>query len=86
MLVAIDEHRNEVGVDERADRRILKRLARHDVAPVAAHISDREEDRLVLALRLRERFRSPRIPIDGIRRVLEKVTARRAAEVIAHGR
>src|SRR5256885_1915364 len=86
MLIAIDEHRNEVRVDERRQRRVLKRLAFHHVAPVATRISDRQKDRLVLALRLRERGGTPRIPIDRIRGVLAQVVARGAAEVIADRR
>ncbi len=52
---------------------VFKRLVRHDVAPVTSGIPDREEDRLVFLTRLRECFLAPRIPVDRIVRVLEKV-------------
>ena len=53
--------------------RIFERLVRHDVAPVAGRITDREKDRFVFLARFGERFFAPRIPIDRIVRVLEKI-------------
>ena len=44
---------------------VLERLALHHVAPVAGGVADRDEDRLVLAARSRERLLAPRIPVDG---------------------
>jgi hypothetical protein len=43
------------------------------MAPVAGGITNRKEERFVFAPRLRERFLTPRIPIDGVMRVLKKI-------------
>ena len=45
-------------------RRVLEALVRHDVAPVARRVADRDEDRLVEALGLGERLLAPRPPLD----------------------
>ena len=55
------------------DRVVLERLALHHVAPMTRRVADRQQDRLVLRLRARERFRPPRIPIDRIVRMLPQV-------------
>jgi hypothetical protein len=53
----------------------LKRLARHDVAPVAGRVANGQEDRLVLGARFSQRLLVPLAPIDGIMRVLQQVRA-----------
>jgi class 3 adenylate cyclase len=55
---------------------------RHHVAPVAGRVADREQDRLVLGPCPRERLVAPRVPLDGIRRVLQEVRARLAREPV----
>ena len=72
-LFAIDFDRNEVLVNQPRDRVVLERLALHHVAPMAGRVADRQHDRLVLRLRAPQRVRSPRIPIDGIVRMLAQV-------------
>jgi len=52
---------------------VLERLPFHDVAPVASGITDGEEDKLVLVFGSLERFFTPRIPIDRVVGVLQKV-------------
>jgi hypothetical protein len=62
-------------VHERRDVRVLEALALHDVAPVARRIADRQEDRLVFRLRLRQGFGPPGEPVDRVVRVLEQIWA-----------
>src|SRR5690606_3815592 len=64
------------------DRFVLERLALHHVAPMARRVADGEEDGLVLALRALEGLVAPRVPIDGVVRVLPQVRARLAREPI----
>ena len=72
-LFAVDFDVDEMLVHHRGDGRDLEFFALHHVAPMAGGIADREKDRLVLLARFRERFLAPRIPVDGVVRVLEKV-------------
>ena len=72
-LFAIDFDVDELLVHEARGVFVLERLVRHDVAPVTRRVADAQQDRLVLALRSLERFRSPRIPVDRILGVLEEV-------------
>ncbi len=75
-LLAIHLHVHEEVVHHLRDGGVLERLVRHHVAPVAGGIAHREEDGLAGALRLRERFLAPGIPVDGIVRVLAQIGAR----------
>ena len=81
-LLAIDLDRHEVLVQYARDVVVLERLVLHHVAPVARRVADRQEDRLVLRSRLVERFARPRIPVDGIVRVLEQVRTALAREPV----
>ena len=83
-LFAIDLDVYEQPVHDRGDRRVLETLVRHDMAPVAGGIADREQDRLVLAPCPLERFRSPGIPVDRIRRMLLQVRRRFVSEAVRH--
>ena len=83
-LLAVDLDVDERVVHHRGDGRILERLVRHHVAPVARRVADRQQDRLVLAPRARERLLAPRIPVDRIVGVLPQVGARGAGETIGH--
>ena len=67
----------------RGRRRSLKRFMRHDVAPVAGRVADGQEDGLVLAAGLGERFLAPWMPLDRVARVLQQVgrLSRRAKRV-----
>ena len=61
---------------------VLEALVRHDVAPVAGGVADREQDRLVGALGFGERLRPPRPPIDRIVLVLEQIGTRLVGEAV----
>ena len=61
---------------------VLERLVRHHVAPVAGGVADREQDRLVLGARPRERLVAPRVPVDRVVGVLEQVRARLLGQAV----
>ena len=75
-LLAVDLDVDEQLVHHRRRRVVLEALVRHDVAPVAGGIADRQQDRLAVALRLGQRLRAPGPPVDGIFLVLQQVGAR----------
>ena len=58
-LLAVDLDVDEVRVHRGGDLRILERLVRHHVAPVARRIADRQQDRLVLRSRASASAASP---------------------------
>ena len=63
-LVVVHADRDVALVDQPDDFGIAVARFIHDVAPVAPHRADREEDRLVRDLRLLKRFLTPRSPAD----------------------
>src|SRR3989454_2385767 len=65
-LIPIDLDADEVAIENLGDARVLVRLAVHDVAPVAPHRADVEQDRLVLRPRSGEGRLSPREPVHGL--------------------
>ncbi len=81
-LLAIDLDVDEQVVHHARGRLVLETLVRHHVAPVARRIADREQDRLVALLRVRERLRAPRPPVDRIVLVLEQIGRGLARETI----
>ena len=81
-LLAVDLDVDEALVHQRRDLRVLERLVRHHVAPVAGRVADGEQDRLVLGLCLRQRLVAPREPLDRIGGVLEQVRARLGRQAI----
>ena len=81
-LLAVDLHADEVVVHQPRRRLVLERLPLHHVAPVAGGVADRDEQRLVLGAGARERLVAPRVPVDGIARVLEQVRARLLREPV----
>ena len=81
-LLAIDFDVDEELVHDPRGRVVLETFMRHDVAPVAGRIADREQDRFVGLLGFGERLRSPRPPIDRIVLVLQQIRARLLGETI----
>ena len=81
-LFAIDLDRHETLVQDARHLRIGKRLPLHDVTPVAGRVSDRQEDRPVLFLRLLERFVAPGVPVDRVVEMLQEIRARLAGQMI----
>ena len=74
-LLAVHLDVDEQPVHQRRDPGILERFVRHDMAPMTGGVTHREEDGLVPALGEQQRFFAPRIPIDGIFRVLQQIRA-----------
>jgi hypothetical protein len=69
-LLAVDLHVHEPAVHQHRRCGVLERFVRHDVAPVARAVADRQQYRLVLVPRFRQRLRPPRIPIHRVIGVL----------------
>ena len=84
-LLAIDLDRDEVVVEIARRRLVLERLALHHVAPVTGRVADGQEDRPVQQLGRGERVGTPRIPVDGVVRMLEEVRAGLPGEAVGHG-
>jgi hypothetical protein len=72
-FLAIDFDVDEEIVHHARGRFVLEAFMRHDVAPVAGGVADREQDRLVGARRFRQRGRSPGPPVDRIVLVLQQI-------------
>ena len=83
-LLAVDLDVDEEAVHHLRDLGILERLVRHHVAPVAGRVADREQDRLVLGARARERLLAPRVPVDRVVGVLLEVGAGFLREAVRH--
>ncbi len=82
-FLAIDLDRDEVLVEERGHVVLLEHVLRHDVAPVARHVADGEEDGPTEPRGERERFRPPRAPVDRVVGVLEQIGRGRTDEVVS---
>ena len=83
-LFAVDLDVHEVVVHVRGRVGILERLVRHDMAPVARRVSDREEDRDVTLLGRGERGVAPLEPIDRVAGMLQQIRARGLGKAIRH--
>src|SRR5579884_3714931 len=83
-LLAVDLHVHEELVHQARDGRVLEALPLHHVTPVAGRVADREEDRLARRARRSERLLPPRVPVDRVVGVLEKVRARLVREPVRH--
>jgi hypothetical protein len=59
-------------IEKARDLRILERLPLHHAAPMAGAEADRQEDRLLLGLRLGERLFPPRGSVHRVVGVLEQ--------------
>ena len=85
-LLAIDLDVDKELVHQLGDRRILEALMRHDMAPMAGGIADRQQDRLVRRLGGAKRRLAPGLPMHRIVLVLQQVGAGLLAEaVLVHG-
>jgi hypothetical protein len=85
-LLPVDLDRHEVLVHDGRHGGILEGLALHHVTPVARRIADRDDHRLVLGARPRERLVAPREPVHRIVLVLEQVRRSLVGEAVRHGR
>ena len=83
---AVDLDVDEKLVHQRRRLRLLEAFVRHDVTPVARRVADRQQDRPAVAARLGERIGVPRLPVDRVVSVLEKVGTGLSVEPVAgHG-
>ena len=82
-LFSIDLDVDEQLVHQCRNRGVFERLVRHDMAPVTSRITHRQQNGLVVPPCERKRFLAPRIPIDGVFRVLQQIRARFQAKAIA---
>ena len=82
-LLAVDLDVDEQVVHHRRGRLVLEALMRHDVAPMAGGVADREQDGLVRVLGLFQSRRPPGAPMDGVVLVLQEVGARLGPELVA---
>ena len=83
-LFAIDFDGDEIAIQDLGDRLAFERLVRHHVAPVARRVADRQKDRAVELAGFVERLLPPRVPVDRIVGVLQKVWAALGSETIRH--
>ena len=81
-LLAVDLDVHEQAVHQLGRDGVLEGLVRHDMAPVTGRVAHREQDGLVAALCLLEGLGSPRIPVDGVVRVLAEVGAALGGESV----
>jgi len=84
-LFAVHLDADEVFVQEFRRLFVFKRLALHDVAPMAGRVADAQENGLVLLARFGERRLTPGKPIHGIVRVLEQIRGFLAGQMIRVG-
>jgi hypothetical protein len=81
-LLAVNLDVDEEVVHDGRSGRILEALVRHDVAPVAGGVADREQDGLARLLGLGQRLGAPRPPMHGIVLMLEQVRTGLAGQAI----
>ena len=91
-LLPVDLDADEELVHQRGDAGVLEALVGHHVAPVAGAVPHREQDRTVPLPGGAHRLLTPRVPIDGVLRVLAEIGAGlgrqavgRAAGGLSHG-
>jgi hypothetical protein len=74
-LLAIDLDIHVELVHQQCRRLVFEGLVRHHVAPVTGRVSDRQEYRFAGVSREPECIFAPRIPVDWITRMLQKIGA-----------
>ena len=72
-LFAVDFHRHEQFVHDGGDFGVLETLMRHDMAPMAGGVTDRQKDRFVKCLGLGQSFCPPGSPMDRVVLVLQEI-------------
>jgi hypothetical protein len=84
-LLPVDLDTHEVRVEIVGGLLVLERLVGHDVAPVAAAVSDAQQHRLAAPACLLEGLGRPGPPVDGVVGVLEEVGRRLMGQSVRHG-
>ncbi len=83
-LLAVDLDVDEAVVHQPGDARVLERLVRHDVAPVAGGVPHGEQHRHVPITGLVEGLLTPLLPVDRVVGVLQEVGAGRPRQSVRH--
>ena len=83
-FLTVDLDRDKSRLQGCRHRLVLEGLVRHDVAPVAGGVADRQEDRPVESAGQRERFRSPFPPVHRVVGMLSQVGALGLGQTVAH--
>ena len=83
-LLAVDLDVDKTLVHDAGDVWVLERLVRHDVAPMARGVPNRQVDGLVLLSGSVKCLFSPRIPIDRVLGVLPEIRGRFLSQSIRH--
>jgi hypothetical protein len=81
-LLAVDLDVDEELVHEVGDALILEALMRHHMAPMAGRVAHREQDRLVVALRLGQSVLAPDPPVHRVHPVLQQIGGSGFAELV----
>src|SRR5579871_4118736 len=81
-LLAVDFDVDEQLVHDGGHLLVFETLMSHDMTPVAGRVAYRQQDRLVGPLRLAERVRTPRPPVDRVCLVLQQIGTRLAGETV----
>jgi len=82
-LLPVDLDIDEQAVHQGGGFRVLEGFVRHDMAPVAGGITDRQQDGLVFTARLVQCLCTPGIPVNRVGGVLQQVGAGFLAKMIA---
>jgi hypothetical protein len=72
-FLAIDLYTDKLLVEVLGRFNILERFTFHDVAPMTRRVANAQENRLVLAARFLEGLSAPRVPVDWVVLVLQKI-------------
>ncbi len=83
-FLAVDLDADEAGVHDFRHRLVLEAFMRHDVAPMAGGVADREQDRQVAGLGLGQCRRSPDPPVHRVVPVLPQIGRGGRAQHIRH--
>ena len=83
-LLAINLDRHVVPIEQAGHVGVFETLMLHHVAPVARRIADRQENQLVFTASRLERGIAPRVPVDWVVLVLEKIRTLLCGEAVWH--
>src|SRR4030095_13709983 len=84
-LLTVDFDGHEMAVQDLRSLHAFEALMPHHMAPGARRVADGKKDRFVLTVRALERVRPPRVPVDGVVFVLEKIGSVLFGETIRQG-
>ncbi len=83
-LFPVHFHVDEQLVHQRGRGLVLEGLVRHDVAPVAGRVANRQQHRHAALARQRKRLVGPGVPVHGILGMLQQIWAGFGVETVRH--